>query len=318
MDHLKCFVGIDVSKHSLDVADTAGRVLETFDNTPAGCARLLKKLPDVQTSLVVLEATGGFERRVVMELVQAGYLVAVVNPRQVRDFAKAIGVLAKTDRIDASVIALFGEKVRPRTFAQLHEKQAQLDELTTRRRQLIDLRTAERNRHQTSSLKAVRRSLDKVLRCLENQVDDIEEEIRKLVESDDEWRNKSQLLQSVPGVGEITAVSLIAEVPELGRINREEIASLVGVAPFNRDSGLHKGRRTIFGGRRGARTALYMAALSAKRCNPVIRTFAERLKLEGKSAKVILVACMRKLLTILNVMIKTNSPWNPQSLCQNA
>ena len=238
--------------------------------------------------------------------------VVVANPRQVRDFAKALGILAKTDRIDAAVIARFGQQVTPRPLAEVHEKQGELDQLVTRRRQLVALRTAEKNRFTMAHSKPVKRSLQLIIDTLNKEIKRIEKEILALVESDDQWRGKADILNSVPGVGNVTAATLIAEFPELGQINRQQAAALAGLAPFNRDSGKFQGKRTISGGRRTVRTALYMAALSAKTHNPLIRKFADRLKAEGKLPKVILTACMRKLLVILNTMLKTNTLWNPR------
>ncbi len=217
----------------------------------------------------------------------------------------------KTDAIDARVIARFGDQVRPRAIPKLHEKQAELDELVTRRRQLITLQTAEKNRTATAMSKVVKKSLQKNLKRIAQDIKAINEEIARLVQSDDDWKDKAELLMSVPGVGDVTANTLIAEVPELGQLNRQKISALVGVAPFNRDSGQFRGRRSIFGGRRAVRSALYMAALTARRSNPVIREFAQRLEAQGKRPKVILVACMRKLLVILNTMVKTNTHWAP-------
>ncbi len=311
---LTSVIGIDVSKSKLDVADSPESFAERFDNDDAGHGQLVKRLPEPDACLIVLEATGGYEKAVVLALVQAGYVVSVINPRQVRDFAKALGILAKTDRIDARVIARFGQQVRPRALAQTHEKQDELDQLVTRRRQLIASRTAEKNRTGTATSKVVRKSLQKIVDQLSKEIRRIDSEIARLVKSDDEWKGRAELLQSAPGVGEITATTLIAEVPELGQLNRQKIAALVGVAPFNRDSGQFRGRRTIFGGRRAVRSVLYMAALAARRCNPVIRAFADRLEAQGKLPKVILVACMRKLLVILNSMVKTNTHWNHETV----
>jgi transposase len=309
-----CVIGIDVSKARLDVADRPDSRIQQFDNDASGHQQLLKTLPEPETCLVVLEATGRYEKSVVMELVNAGHLVSVVNPRQVRDFAKSLGILAKTDKIDARVISRFGELVRPRTVAQTHEKQDELDELTTRRRQLVAARTAEMNRQAMTTSKVVSESVQQLIDHLRKDVRRIDDEITRLVKSDDEWSGKSELLQSTPGVGDVTASTLIAELPELGQLNRQKISALVGVAPFNRDSGQFRGRRTIFGGRRAVRSVLYMAALTARRHNPVIRTFADRLEAQGKRPKVIIVACMRKLLVILNSMVKTNTPWNPKTI----
>ena len=309
---LASVIGIDVSKKKLDVADGPKSFINCFDNDDPGHRKLLKALPKPEACLVVLEATGGYQKRIVLKLVNAGYLVAVVNPRQVRDFAKALGILAKTDKIDARVISHFGQLVRPRTVAQTHEKQDELDELVTRRRQLIALRTAEMNRKTTVTFSFVRKNLQQNVDRLSKDIRRIGSEIAKLVKSDDQWKGKYELLRSTPGVGAVTATTLIAEVPELGQLNRQKIAALVGVAPYNRDSGQFRGRRTIYGGRRSVRSALYMAALTARRHNPVIRAFADRLAAQGKLPKVILVACMRKLLVILNTMVKTNTHWNPK------
>lgn len=307
-----CVIGIDVSKARLDVADRPDSRIQQFDNDASGHQQLLKTLPEPETCLVVLEATGRYEKSVVMELVNAGHLVSVVNPRQVRDFAKSLGILAKTDKIDARVIARFGELVRPRTVAQTHEKQDELDQLTTRRRQLVAARTAEMNRQSMTTSKVVCESVQQHVDHLNKDISRIDAEITRLVKSDDEWNGKAKLLQSTPGVGEVTASTLIAELPELGHLNRQKISALVGIAPFNRDSGQFRGSRTIFGGRRAVRSVLYMAALTARRHNPVIRAFADRLEAQGKRPKVIIVACMRKLLVILNTMVKTNTHWNPK------
>ena len=312
MKDITTFVGIDIAKKSLDVATLPATTPRTFSHDTKGRKELLNNLPQPETCLVVIEATGGYERLLVADLLDAGHLVAVVNPRQVRDFAKAFGILAKTDRIDAAVIAHFGKKVKPRPLAEVHEKQGELDQLVTRRRQLVALRTAEKNRFAMAHSKPVKRSLQQVINTLIKEIKRIEKEIFVLVESDDQWRGKADILSSVPGVGDVTAATLIAEFPELGQINRQQAAALAGLAPFNRDSGKFQGKRTISGGRRTVRTALYMAALSAKTHNPLIRKFADRLKAEGKLPKVILTACMRKLLVILNTMLKTNTLWNPR------
>ena len=309
MKDISTFVGIDVAKKSLDVATLPATTPHTFSHDAKGRRELLDNLPQPETCLVVVEATGGYERLLVADLLDAGYLVAVVNPRQVRDFAKALGILAKTGRIDAAVITRFGRQVEPRPLAEVHEKQDELDQLVTRRRQLIALRTGEENRIGTATSKIVRRSLQKNIKHLSKEIATIDQEIARLVKSDDEWKGKSEILQSAVGVGEVTATTLIAELPELGKLNREKISALVGIAPFNRDSGQFRGRRMIHGGRSSVRSVLYMAVLSARQHNPVIRAFAERLTAKGKLPKVVLVACMRKLLVMLNTMIKTNTHW---------
>lgn len=312
MKNISIFVGIDVAKESLDVATLPATTPHTFSCDTKGHRELLDSLPKPKTCFVVVEATGGYERSLVAELLDAEHLVAVVNPRQVRDFAKALGILAKTDRLDAAVIARFGQQAQPRPLAQVHEKQDELDQLVTRRRQLVDLRTAEKNRQGMARSRQVKRSLQQVIETLNKEIERIEKEILTLVESDSRWKEKSDIMNSVPGVGQVTIATLIAEFPELGQLNRQQAAALAGLAPFNRDSGQHRGKRAIFGGRRTVRCALYMAVLSARRYNPVIRKFADRLKEEGKPPKVILTACMRKLLVILNTMVKNNTPWNPQ------
>ena len=306
------FVGIDVAKHSLEVYLASEDRSFTVKNDTAGFRQLLDELPAAGHPLVVIEATGGYQSRVVGALVTAGHRVAVVNPRQVRDFARGLGILAKTDRLDARVIARFGEQTRPRTVELGSEKQAQLAELVTRRRQLIELRTAERNRLETATTKMVVKNIRHLVEQLDKQIRQLEEAIGQLVESEPELASKAALLQSVPGVGPVTVTSLLVDLPELGRLDRQQVAALVGVAPFNRDSGKFHGRRAIWGGRAAVRSVLYMAALTARRSNPLIRAFAQRLEARGKPIKVVLTACMRKLLVILNSIVKNNLPWNPK------
>jgi transposase len=305
------FVGIDVAKHSLDVCLLPSERTFGVPNDAAGFRRLVRQLPAPESCRVVLEATGGYQRLVVAALVAAGHTVAVVNPRQVRDFARGLGILAKTDRLDARVIARFGQQVQPRSVAIRSEKQAELQELVTRRRQLVELRTAEKNRLETTTTKTVRQSIRRHVDGLDKQIQQLEEAIGKLVQSDQELSTKATLLETVPGVGPVTVTSLLVDLPELGHLNRQQIAALVGVAPFNRDSGKWHGRRAIWGGRSAVRSVLYMAALTARRSNPIIRAFAERLEETGKPFKVVLTACMRKLLVILNTMVQQNLPWNP-------
>lgn len=312
MEGISTFVGIDISKNSLDVHCLPDGNSFSVPNKREGHRQIISHLPKPGACLVVVEATGGYERQLVAELAAAGQHVAVVNPRQVRDFAKALGILAKTDRIDASVIARFGQQVHPRPLAEVHEKQLELGQLVTRRRQLVDLRTAETNRKETVTSKNVRRSIQQVIDTLNKELKRVEKSILSLVESNDDWKGKAELLQSTPGVGKTTAATLLADLPELGTLNRYEIAALVGLAPFNRDSGRFKGKRSVWGGRATVRSALYMAAITAKRWNPVIRAFAQRLISQGKKPKVVTTACMRKLLVILNSMVKTQTHWNPQ------
>jgi transposase len=308
------FVGVDVAKDSAQVCCLPeGRNFTTRDP-----AHLVRELASLGTCFVVLEATGGYERPWATALLQADIRVAVANPKRVRDFAKAIGHLAKTDHIDAFVIARYGQVANPRPLEKPHPKQAELQDLVNRRRQLLNMHTMEENRRATVRSSTAKRSIDAVLRTFQKELDRLEHAITSLVESDDDWNDKLHLLQGVPGVGPVTGVTLIAEVPELGELNRQEIAALVGVAPFNRDSGEQRGKRFIAGGRAQVRSVLYFAALSASRYNPALRAFAERLKKAGKPAKVWITACARKLLTLLNSMIRNNTPWDPLRCAQNA
>jgi transposase len=308
----RTLVGIDVAKYSLDVYVASEGRSFTVKNSTAGLKQLVDELPVAGSCLVVVEATGGYQSRAVGALVAAGHQVAVVNPRQVRDFARGLGILAKTDRLDARVIARFGEHTSPRTVEVSSEKQAELRELVSRRRQLVELRTAEQNRLETTLTKLVRKNVRHLVEQLDKQIRQLEEAIGQLVESQPELASKAALLHSVPGVGPVTITSLLVDLPELGRLDRQQIAALVGVAPFNRDSGKFHGRRRIWGGRAAVRRVLYMAALTARRCNPFIRAFAQRLEAAGKPLKVVLTACMRKLLVILNSMVKNNLSWNPK------
>lgn len=303
------FVGIDVSQSSWDV-----HVLPTGRSFSVGVdaaaiERLLEQLGPPEALRVVIEATGSVERSLVAGLLEARVPVAVVNPRQVRDFAKALGRLAKTDRIDAATLALFAQAVPLRLTQKTPAKQAELDALVTRRRQLVGLRSMERTRQRQTVDKTARRSIEAAMKFFDKQLVALDKAIARLIDADDDWRAKRNLLQSVPGVGPTTSATLIAELPELGRLNRQAIAALAGVAPFNHDSGKHRGERRIRGGRAQVRTTLYMAAFSARRFNPKIRAFAERLRHAGKPFKVVLTACMRKLLTILNTLVRTATPW---------
>ncbi|MEP2311981.1 IS110 family transposase, partial [Rhodopirellula bahusiensis] len=231
------FIGIDVAKAKLDIAKAIDGPVLKVANEPSAIKAMIKELPRPKSALVVVEATGGYEKALVIELVEAGHIVSVVNPRQVRDFAKALGILAKTDKIDARVIARFGQQVRPRAYVKTHEKQDELDQLVARRRQLIGLRTSEKNRQQQADSKAVAKSIARTLDHLRKDIRRIDEEIRKLVQSDDQWKGRAELLKTAPGIGEVTSTTLIAELPELGDLNRQQISALVGVAPFNCESG---------------------------------------------------------------------------------
>jgi transposase len=306
------WIGIDVAKATLDLHLLPSGQSHTLPNNAPGFRQLRKLLTDPSGTLIVLEATGGFERQLVADLLDAGCRVAVINPKRARDFARALGRVAKTDRIDARVLALFAQKVQPAPVEKTPEKQVEIQQLVARRRQLIDLRTQESNRLEVTVAKTARKSIQAILKLLERQINAIEAAIRDLVQSDDDWRHKAQLVESVDGLGSVTASTMVANVPELGKLNRQQISSLVGVAPFNRDSGPHQGKRCISGGRKSVRSVLYMAALAAMRCNPIIRAFANRLTQHGKPFKVVITACMRKLLVILNSIVKANRPWNPQ------
>jgi transposase len=306
------FVGIDIAKATVDVAFLPERPPLTFRNDRAGFAQLRKRLEALGRCLVVVEATGGYERRLVAELMDHDFSVARVNPRQVRDYARGIGYLAKTDQLDASVLARFAREVQPRPLTKTPEKQRELDELINRRRQLLSLRTAESNRLETVLAPRARQSIEKILKVLNQQIDQMDQAIADLIETDDQWRRKKEIMQGVPGIGTITSATLVGELPELGQVNRQEVTALVGLAPYNDDSGPRRGQRSIYGGRSSVRQVLYMAALSAKRHNPLIRRFADRLTKAGKKFKVVITACMRKLLILLNQLIKTNTPWNPE------
>jgi transposase len=307
------FVGIDVSKAKLDVCCLPGGEYRQFSNDREGHAKLIQWLLTMPNSLLVVESTGGYERDLMYAVQDAELAIALCNPRQVRDFAKALGLLAKTDRIDSRVLALFAQHVRPRIAAQTSEQQRELDSLVTRRRQLVELHTAEENRLQQASQKSVLQSLQKMLEVIDRQLKGVEKRITELLQSDDDWRQKIELLQSVAGVGPVTAAALVAELPELGNVSRQAIAALAGVAPYADDSGQFRGQRRIRGGRAPVRTNLYMAAFNASRRNPVIREYAARLRSFGKPFKVVMIACMRKLLVILNTMLKTNTPWTDKT-----
>jgi len=301
-------VGIDVAKQTLEIA-MRGKPSREIRNTKTDITRWIATLPEPGHVLIVLEATGGYENLLVTELVGDGHLVARVNPRQVRRFAQALNVLAKTDRLDAQVIARFGEQLQPRTIDTLSTAHLELQELVTRRRQLVAMRTMERNRLQQVTGKHARKTINTMVTTITRQIDRLDREINDRINSDDEWKAQAELLISMPGVGTVTAVTLITELPELGKLNRQEIAALAGLAPFNRDSGQHRGQRSIFGGRARVRTVLFMAAVAAVRCNPALREFNQRLEQQGKPFKVRITACMRKLLTTLNTMVRDRHPW---------
>jgi transposase len=311
------YVGIDVAKDSFDVAsDPAGLAL-SLPNDPTGRQQILKALRNHTVALIVMEATGGYERALVADLIGAGHKVVVANPRQVRDFARGIGQLAKTDRIDARVLAQFASMVKPEPRQKTPEQAVNLAELVTRRRQLSDLMTQESNRLPHARHPDVRRSLKKSLRALERQIDDLDKLIRKNIDSDDGLRRKDEIVQSFKGVGPGTSAMLLSHLPELGQINRQQIAALAGLAPWDFKSGKWAGQSKIWGGRMPVRNMLYMAALSAIRWNEVISKFYQRLQSQGKKFKVAITACMRKILVILNTLVRNDCLWSP-SLTKNA
>lgn len=303
------YVGIDISKAKLDVAHGPSGKVWSVANDQQGQALLVERLQAIKPELVVMEASGGFEVAIAAAVAQGGLSVAVVNPRQMRDFARAIGKLAKTDRIDAKVIARFAEVVRPEPRPLPDEASLALGDLMARRRQLVEMVVSEKNRLHGASAK-MREAIQEHIVWLEKAIDELDRQIADLIKASPLWREKDDLLRSVPGIGPTVSSTLLAEVPELGVLTRQEIAALVGVAPFNRDSGRFQGKRKIIGGRAPARTALYMATLVATRFNPVIQQFYQRLIAAGKLKKVALIACMRKLLTIVNAMLKNNQAWD--------
>jgi transposase len=308
-------VGIDVAKAHLDVATLPSGEVFRVTNDAAGQAELIERLQSLENlDRIVLEATGGYERAPALALADAGLPVAIVNPRQTRDFARASGRSAKTDRIDAIALAEFARALRPPVRDLGNERQHALEDLIHRRRQLVVMIGSERQRHTASRNPIVRKSIQTLIGTLESEQRGIERELLRAIEADPGWRERLTLLQAVPGVGLVTALTLLAELPELGRLSEKRIAALVGVAPMNRDSGRKRGVRRTIGGRSSVRKVLYMAALSASQRNPVIKAFYARLRAAGKPAKVALTACMRKLLTILNAITKTGRGWEPRPI----
>lgn len=305
------FVGVDVSKGTLDLYIEPAMEMLHVAHDETGIAQVVKRLREVAPTLIVMEATGGLEVRLASELAGQGLPVAVINPRQARDFAKATGQLAKTDAVDAAVLAAFARAIRPAVRPIKDADVRELDDLVTRRRQLIEIQVQETLRLGTAS-KVQKKSLTAHIAWLDKRIVDLDDDLTRRLRSSDVWRAKDDLLRSIPGVGAVTTLTMLAKCPELGALNRREIAKLTGVAPLADDSGKHRGKRFIWGGRADVRAVLYMATVSAIRCNPVIKAFAERLTQAGKPAKVVIVACMRKLLTIMNTMVKNNAPWNPK------
>jgi len=308
MEH---FVGIDVAKDRLDVHLRPSGETFAVARDGEGLAQLVDRLQTLAPQLVVMEATGGYETIVASAVVAARLPLAVVNPRQIRDFARATGKLAKTDRIDAAAIAHFAEAVRPPVRPIADAQARALGELVARRRQVIEMMVAERNRRRRVTQSRVRRAIDRHLELLQTELSELEHDIDGAIRKSPAWQADADLLASVPGVGKATLRTLIAELPELGRLDRRKIAALVGVAPINRDSGTMRGRRTIAGGRPTVRSALFMAALVASRANPIIASYYVKLRAAGKTGKQALTACMRKLIVILNAILRDRKPWQP-------
>jgi transposase len=303
------YIGIDVSKDRLDVHVRPSDETFAVGRDSKGLVALIERVGLLDPYLVVLEATGGFELTVAAALVAAGMPLAVVNPRQIRDFARATGQLAKTDALDAKAIARFAEAVRPEPRAVPDEQARALGELVARRRQVIEMMTAERNRRRQLTNRRLIKSVDRLLAVLLKELAELDRDVGDGIRGTPAWRERDQLLRSVPGVGDVVSRTLIADLPELGSLDRKQIAALVGVAPLNRDSGKMRGRRTIWGGRANVRSTLYMAALVASRHNPVLAAFYQRLVSAGKAKKLAITAVMRKLLTILNAIVRDQRPW---------
>lgn len=303
------FIGIDVSKLRLDVAAHVSGEQFAIDNSEAGHKLLCERLIALRPRLVILEASGGYERLCVGALAHAGLSVVLVNARQVREFARATGIIAKTDRLDARVLAHFGAVVRPAVRPLPDEQQQALDELLARRRQIVTALVAEKNRLGLARGRLVRRTMREAAATYERLLGLIDHELNELIKASPLWQEKENLLRSFKGIGPVSTRTLLADLPELGLLNRKQIAALVGIAPIARESGRWRGRRHIWGGRAQVRSGLYMATIAAMRSNPQIRTFYQRLRGAGKPGKVALIACMRKLLTILNAMMRNHTRW---------
>lgn len=308
MENISQWIGIDISKATLDVyIRPLGKALR-FANTESDISKLVEQLKSDSVNLIVLEATGGLETELVIQLQAAELPVALINPRQGRDFAKATGKLAKTDAIDAQILAHFGEAMQPQILAVESEESRQLSDLISRRRQLVEMQTAEKNRRERARGKALA-NIEAHLEYLDNCLEKLNQEIEELTQANQQWLEKINLLKTVPGIGQVISTTLVSDLPELGQLTAKQISRLVGVAPINHDSGQHKGKRIISGGRAHVRAILYMGAVVAMRHNPVIKAFYERLVGRGKSKKLALTACVRKILVILNAMVRQNQPW---------
>jgi transposase len=313
MNHVaeSIFVGIDVSKDRLDVAlSRGGEITEYFQkpHTENEILGLVEKFKEISPGRIVVEATGGLERTLAVYFFEAGLPIAVINPRQARDFGRAIGILAKTDKIDARSLARFGEVIKPPTRPIKDTQRQAITDLVSRRRQLVDMIKQEKNRL-SRAVGPVRSDIEHHLTYLKERKDNFDKDIQQVIESTPVYLETAEILRTFPGIGPVTSASLVASCPELGTLNRREIAALIGTAPFNRDSGTRTGTRCVWGGRATVRSYLYMATVSAIKCNPVIETFYTRLIEAGKKPKVAITACMRKVIVILNAMVKSKSPW---------
>ena len=306
----RSFIGIDVSKQLLEVGVHQSAYHFSCPNDPQKFPTLISELISLRPARIVLEATGGLERPLLQALQAVGLPVVVINPRQVRDFAKALGLLAKTDRLDARVLAHFAAAVQPPLRPLKTQADTELDALMGRRTQLSEMLVAEKNRRGAAATRDTRDDIEEHIEWLKERIKELDEKLKQQLERSAVWQQKDKILQSVKGIGFVTSMSLLADCPELGHLNRHQIAKLAGVAPLNRDSGQQRGARHIWGGRAQVRCKLYMATLAAIRSNPVIKTFYQRLLARNKLKKVAIVACMRKLLTIINVMVRENKPWN--------
>jgi transposase len=309
--NLKNYFGIDISKNHFDLFNLVEQKHLRFDYDPAGIEKCLEYIEEHKPEMVVMESTGGYELDLAVELNDRGWPVAVVNPRRIRDFARSCGKLAKTDKIDARIIALHAAAIEPPPQGVLDEHARALKDLVARRSQLVGLRTAESNRREHAFNSTVATSIEVIIEAIDSELEKIEKELRDHIDNSPEMKVKLKRLTSVPGIGDTTAMMLIVEVPELGRLNRRQIASLLGLAPINRDSGKLRGKRMTGGGRLKVRTRLFMPTLVAIKHNPVIRRFYERLITDGKNKMTAIVACMRKMIIILNAILAKNESWNP-------
>lgn len=311
------YAGVDVAKDKLDFHHSNTARVLTLAHDADGIAFVVRQALELRVALLVVEATGGLERRLVAALLDAGVRVAVVNPRNVRHFAAGMGLKAKTDTLDARVLTSYARHAQPRVAQQRPASHAELEALVARRRQLLATRTEESNRLGSTDSALARKTIQAVLKTLDREVLRLDKRIAQLIGDDPDFSGKDRILRSVPGLGPVASATLLAELPELGQANRRQIGALVGVAPFNHDSGKLKGKRAIFAGRAQVRCVLYMATLAARRCNPVIRALAQRLERAGKPFKLVMVACMHKLLTIVNAMLKNNQTWDPKKCALN-